>query len=333
MTGIATKQPPGLRFRHFDESEGPKGLDYYSRLTPGVISAKKVEVQADPALIRLANAKSNELRKERLKGSVLTRIPVYTSFENKGPFEIVVPEPAESSKPKWADDSEAHASPKDGELVARKLDSERENVQRMFARGEGFWMPNVLRGSIYALVQLYIYLAYWFASWVGADFRKPGRWRQMAFRYPPVDGGWDLFNIRAEYESLTRSNVIYTKKKVWFNPETGHYETVMFTNLDDESQYQDRYPGETDGIDPVEFEKYHYLSPEDTVVKWLGEKVFTPIMTIFVAFVTFLVCVNGAKIVISVGNMLAAENPEIASVIVVVLFCRLVLKILRRIGK
>ncbi|RVD85389.1 uncharacterized protein DFL_003713 [Arthrobotrys flagrans] len=316
------KQPTGLRNKIPDPDLKSNNAAYYSRLTPGVLAAKKTEAPANLDLVRLVNTKANELFKERLQGSVFTRIPIYTSFERKGPFEIIRPEPAEAPKPKWVDINESHVLDGGGAPRPEQLENQRENVRQVFNCGQRYRITEKVREWIYALIQLYIYIVYWFSSWLGANVRRPGKWRQLAFRYPPVDGGWDLFNIRAEYRSLTRSNVIYTKKKIWFNPETGRYETAIFTNLDDESQYQDRYPGETDGLDPVEFAKYHYLSPDDTVVKWLGEKVFTPVMTVFVAFLTFLVMVNGTKIVISVGHLLAVENPEVASVIgVVVFFC------------
>ncbi|KAK6501267.1 hypothetical protein TWF481_009108 [Arthrobotrys musiformis] len=300
-----------------------------SRLTPGVHAAKKVTGAPDPKLLQLAHAKSQELRKERLKGSILTRIPVYTSLGGKEPLEVVIQEPAEHPKPKWADIRQSDIAPADGTQRRSQFEKEWRNADRVLRSGQKSKIRQKVREWNYALIQLYIYLVYWFATWVGASIRKPGKWRQLAFRYPPVEGGWDFFDIRAEFESLTRSNVIYTKKKIWFNPETGHYETVMFTNLDDESQYRDRYPGETDGIDPTEFARYHYLSPDDTVVKWLGEKVFTPIMTIFVAFLTFLVLVNGAKISISVAHMLAAEYPDLAVIVVFMLFGWLTVKLWR----
>ncbi|KAK6518311.1 hypothetical protein TWF506_005471 [Arthrobotrys conoides] len=330
MSTSAPKEPTGLRNQPKTKDGKPKDAAWYSRLTPGVLAAQKIENPPNPDLVRLAHSKATKLLKERLKGSVLTRIPVFTSLEGKGPFEIIRPEPAEPSKPKWAGIDETRDKDEDTGPRPPKPDKERGNVEEVFNHGRRYRVVDDLGGWVYAFVQLYIYTVYWFAGWLGADVRRPGKWRQLAFRYPPVEGGWDFFNIRAEYESLTRSNVIYTKRKIWFNPETGRYETVTFTNLDDETQYQDRYPGETDGLDPIEFAKYHYLEPDDTAIKWLGEKIFTPIMTIFVAFITFLVGINGIKIVISVGHLLAVENPDIAAVVAVVLCIWFGLKVLRR---
>ncbi|KAF3098642.1 hypothetical protein TWF706_006656 [Orbilia oligospora] len=333
MSMNAPNQSSGLRTKVKYEEEQTKDSSWYGRLTPGVLAARRVKGPPYPDLVRLAHSKANELLKERLKGSVLTRVPVYTSLEGKGPFEVIRPEPAEPPKPKWADIhvDETHDTDKEDVPRPEHLENERENVVEVFNRGRMHRIGDDLGGMVYAFVQLYIYVIYWFSSWFGASIRRPGKWRQLAFRYPPVDGGWDFFNIRAEYESLTRSNVIYLKRKIWFNPETGRYETITLTNLDDESQYQDRYPGETDGLDPIEFAKYHYLEPDDTAIKWLGEKVFTPIMTIFVGFITFVIGINGVKIAISVGHLLAVENPDVSAVVAFVVFIWLLLKILRRI--
>ncbi|KAK6532403.1 hypothetical protein TWF281_006592 [Arthrobotrys megalospora] len=316
--GTADEENPNLRNKAPPKPK-PKanstGAVDYRKKTPGVHSSRKVEGSAPSPLVRKVQAKAKDLLKERLKGSVLTRIPVYTSLHDRGPFELIRPEQDELSKAKWATIERRHVPDQANMPRLGVFEEQRQNVQKVLEGGNTFWITQKIREGAYALIQLYIYIAYWFSTWFGASIKKPGKWRLLAFRYPPTENGWDFFNIRAECETLTRSNVIFTKKKVWFNPETGRHETVMFTNMDDESYYQDRYPGETDGLDPAEFAKYHYLSPEDTAVKWLGEKIFTPVMTVFVAFVFFLLFVNGAKIVISVGHMFVVEYPDVAWVI------------------
>ncbi|KAK6358002.1 hypothetical protein TWF730_007356 [Orbilia blumenaviensis] len=302
----------------------------HSDITPGVRQARKVEQKPNPELLRLTESKAQELRKKRLEGSTLTRIPVYTSLDKKEPFEVVMPEPTEPPKPKWAEIAAIDVPKQPGARRPGRFEYQRGNIENVFETGERSLIIEKSRKGAYAFAQLYCYIVYWFATWFGASIGRPGKWRDFAFRFPPTEGGWDFFNIREEFENLTHSNAIYTKKKVWFNPSTGRYETILFTNLDDESRFRDRYPGETDGIDPIEFAKYHYLNPEETAVKLVGERVFKPFITVFVAFLAFLVIVNGAKIGISVLHLLVMENPEVACLLFGLTFAIWVVRIVYR---
>ncbi|KAK6543467.1 hypothetical protein TWF694_000213 [Orbilia ellipsospora] len=178
---------------------------------------------------------------------------------------------------------------------------------------------NTLFRRIWLKFYLLYYILQQFATWAvyrffciislgDIDYREPGVWKQWAYRYPPIEGTCDLFNIRDTFQDAQRAdNIVYMKRRVWFNPATGRHETVTFSSLDDETIFYDRFPGETDGIDPVEFGKYHHLSPQDAVVKWLGETIIKPAMSLFKFYVLFHTLAFMGMVIVSIGHMWLVE--------------------------
>ncbi|KAJ6262986.1 hypothetical protein Dda_1544 [Drechslerella dactyloides] len=261
-------------------------------------SAKK-KVKWDLSLEQKMEQQSRRLQRARLGGTKLTEVPVTSlSLKNHGPFSLVLPR-----SPTPESTTEKFREP-DQRLVNQMLGTGSPGIMSRFR--------TAVHGYVYAGKQLAVFITFaicWMLSF--GTLRLTDFWKRWAYRYPPTPDGWDLFGIRPWIDQNVRErNPVDVKQRVWWNPSTGHYETVTYTRLTDPGIYRDRWPGETDGIDPEEFGKYHYLSQEDLLVKWLGEQIVKPLIRIFQFCVTVWVLSFSGIVIISVGHMYLAEFAE-----------------------
>ncbi|KAF3916437.1 hypothetical protein ABW21_db0208554 [Orbilia brochopaga] len=262
---------------------------------------KRVRFSEAVNLARKMEQQSHRLQRERLGAAKLTEVPVTSlSLMNHGPFSLALPR-SPTPEPTF---------------VARSFKEQNERMVIEMLKATPTPILGKLRvtvhGYIYAGKQLAVFMAYvvcWMLSFGTLQFE--GVWKRWAYQYPPTPNGWDLFGIRTWIaENVRQRNPIEVKKCVWWNPDTGRYEAVTYSRLNDPGIYRDRWPGETDGIDPEEFGKYHYLSTEEVLVKWLGERIVKPLMQVFQFSVMVWAFSFAGIVIISVGHMYLVEFLE-----------------------
>ncbi|KAK6341557.1 hypothetical protein TWF696_008629 [Orbilia brochopaga] len=259
------------------------------------------QVKSDLTLKQKMEKESRRLQRECLGGTKLTEVSVTSlALQKHGPFNLVLPRsPTPESR---------HRTTRFREPNERLM----REMMKPSSVGILGRMRTSMHGYIYAGKQLAVFMAFvicWMLSL--GTLRFTNFWKRWAYRYPPTPTGWDLFGIRMWIvQNMRQQNPIEVKKRVWYNPDTGRYETVTYTRLHDPGIYRDRWPGETDGIDPEEFGKYHYLSAQEVMVKWLGERVVKPLMRVFHFCLLVWVLSFSGIVIISVGHMYLVEFLE-----------------------
>ncbi|KAF3910358.1 hypothetical protein ABW20_dc0100299 [Dactylellina cionopaga] len=298
------KIPKG-RSERFLQNESPN-LTATNKISQKSTSKQPIAKDWPEGLARKVDAESRRLQKTRFEAKGLAEVPVTSlSLQNRSLFQTVIPNRPSPAPRSAVDSFGLHGSLSEGEMM-NEMFTDETRLSR-WGRKLDSWAYPLKQFFVWITYNIYCILS------VGTvDFKTSRFWKQWAYRYPPTSDGYDWFNIRQSVEETQRSgNVLYTKKRVCFNPETGYHETVTYTNLDDENLFRDRYPGETEGIDPDEFGKYHYLTPQEAVIKWLGEKIIKPVMICFKAVVAFWALVWFGMVIISVGHMYIAEFVEL----------------------
>ncbi|EPS43640.1 hypothetical protein H072_2434 [Dactylellina haptotyla CBS 200.50] len=256
------------------------------------------------------DAESKRLQKERFKTERYIEVPVTSLSLKNFPVETVVIKDSNlfGGDHKVYNEGETGAKNREAGVAGARfmhevLKSESKSWAQRWGRG--------IQDRIYAWKQAMVWISYniWWILLLGQiDYQRPGLWKHWAYRYPPVPGGYDFFNIRNQLED-TRHNgqAIHANQGVYFNPEPDRHEADECTNFGDKNKLYGRHHGGIGAIDRAENGNYQCLTPQDDTVERMGEQVVKPLMTLFKAVLAVRVLSWIGMVLISVGHMYIAE--------------------------